>query len=140
MKALSIRQPWVHAILQEGKNIENRAWSTNHRGWIAIHASAKPLRDQNFPNRLRIPDLKTLDYSAICGVARISDVVTRSRSKWFHHPEDGSINYGLLLTDITPLEKVIPCSGALKLWTVPPAVFRKIQRQLPHIDLKNEYS
>ena len=138
MKALTIRQPWVHAILQEGKNIENRNWSTKHRGWIALHSSAKPLPDQNFPNRLRIPDLKNLDYSAICGVARVSDVITKSRSKWFHHPADGSINYGWLLTDIILLKEAIPCSGALKLWTVPTAVVRKIQRQLPHIDLKNE--
>ena len=137
MKALSIRQPWVHAILQEGKDVENRNWPTNHRGWIAIHSPAKPLLDQNFPHRIRIPDLKTLDYSAICGVARISDVVTKSRSKWFHHPEDGSTNYGWILTDITPLKEAILCPGALKLWTVPQATVRQIQRQLPKLNLKD---
>jgi hypothetical protein len=26
MKAMSIKQPWVHAILHEGKDIENRSW------------------------------------------------------------------------------------------------------------------
>jgi hypothetical protein len=26
MKALTIKQPWLHAILREGKDIENRSW------------------------------------------------------------------------------------------------------------------
>ena len=26
MKALSVKQPWVYAILREGKDIENRSW------------------------------------------------------------------------------------------------------------------
>jgi hypothetical protein len=137
MKALSIKQPWVHAILHEGKNIENRRWSTNFRGWIAIHASANPIRDAVFPKEIRVPDLKALNYSAICGVARISDMVSKSRSKWFSHPDDGSTYYGWVLTDITPLKKPILCPGALKLWTVPPAMVREIQRQLPKLNLRD---
>jgi hypothetical protein len=42
MKALSIKQPWVHAILHEGKDIENRSWQRSFRGWLALHASAHP--------------------------------------------------------------------------------------------------
>ena len=45
MKALTIKQPWVHAILHEGKDIENRSWQRSFRGWLAIHASAQPRRD-----------------------------------------------------------------------------------------------
>jgi len=79
MKALSIKQPWVHAILREGKDIENRTWTTKHRGWIALHASATPRRatDDDFPGRIRCPDLKSLDYSAICGVARLTDIIIK---------------------------------------------------------------
>ena len=39
MKALSIRQPWAAAIVQLGKNIENRTWATRFRGPILIHAA-----------------------------------------------------------------------------------------------------
>ena len=39
MKALSIRQPWAHAILTAGKRIENRTWSTPFRGEFLIHAA-----------------------------------------------------------------------------------------------------
>jgi hypothetical protein len=35
LKALSIQQPWVHAILREGKDIENRSWQRDFRDWIA---------------------------------------------------------------------------------------------------------
>jgi hypothetical protein len=49
MKAMSIKQPWVHAILHEGKDIENRSWQRSFRGWVVIHASAKPLHGNRFP-------------------------------------------------------------------------------------------
>ena len=39
LNSLSIRQPWAWAILNMGKNIENRTWKTNFRGNILIHAS-----------------------------------------------------------------------------------------------------
>jgi hypothetical protein len=39
MKAISIRQPWVWAIFHGGKNLENRVWSTTHRGPVLILAS-----------------------------------------------------------------------------------------------------
>ena len=109
MKALTIKQPWVHAILHEGKDIENRSWQRSFRGWIAIHSAAKPRRDVKFRGRIHVPDLKTLDYSAICGVARIADIVTKSSSKWFDHPDEGSVNYGWMLAEVTPLKKPIPC-------------------------------
>ena len=136
MKALSIRQPWVHAILHEGKNIENRSWQRVYRGWIAIHASAQPIRDAAFPRGHRPPDLAGLDYSAICGVARLTDIVPKSRSKWFWRPDDGSMNYGWVLTDICALETPIPCKGSLGLWEVPASVLKQIRRQLPKLTTK----
>lgn len=39
MKALSVCQPWAHAILALGKNVENRSWPTSYRGPLLIHAS-----------------------------------------------------------------------------------------------------
>ncbi len=134
MKALTIKQPWVHAILHEGKDIENRCWQRSFRGWLAIHASAQPRRDAGFPRGHRIPDLDTLDYSAICGVARVVDMVTKSRSKWFWRPDDGSTNYGWVLAEVKTLKTPIPCKGALGLWDVPPQVLHELQRQLPKLE------
>src|SRR5215204_6057920 len=123
MKALTIKQPWVHAIFREGKDIENRSWQRTFRGWLALHASAQPRRGAVFPRGIRVPDLDTLDYSAICGVARVVDIVTKSRSKWFWRPDDDSTNYGWVLADVTALKTPIPCKGALGLWEVSPKVF-----------------
>jgi len=135
MKALTIKQPWVHAILREGKDIENRSWQRSFRGWLAIHASAQPRRDAVFPRGIRVPDLDTLDYSAICGVARVVDIVAKSRSKWYWHPDDDTTNYGWVLADVTALKTPISCKGTLGLWEVSPKVFREIQRQLPKLKL-----
>jgi hypothetical protein len=135
MKALSIKQPWVYAILQEDKDIENRSWQSSFRGWLAVHASAQPDRYGRFPRGHRLPDLDRLDYSAICGVARVVDIVTVSRSKWFYRPRDGSTNFGWVLADATPLKHPIPCKGALGLWTLTSKQIREIQRQLPRLKL-----
>jgi hypothetical protein len=131
VKALSIKQPWVHAILREGKFIENRTWQTKHRGWIALHASAKPQQGDEFPRGMKAPNFVSLDYGAICGVARIVGVVTKSRSKWFNQPSSGYVNYGWVLADVKRLRKPIECKGALQLWHVPPNILRSIKRQLP---------
>jgi len=47
MKALSIWQPWAWLIVHGGKDIENRGWSTWHRGPLLIHASKKAPRQQD---------------------------------------------------------------------------------------------
>lgn len=39
MKALTVRQPWAWAIAKGHKTVENRGWTTNYRGPLAIHAA-----------------------------------------------------------------------------------------------------
>ena len=129
------RQPWVHAILFEGKDIENRSWQRSFRGWIALHASGQVRHDATFPRGHRIPDLDTVDRFAVCGVARVVDIVTKSRSKWFYRHSDGSVNYGWVLADVTALKNPVPCKGALGLWELPPRIVREIKRQLPRLKL-----
>jgi hypothetical protein len=132
MKALSIKQPWVHAILQEGKDVENRSWQCNHRGWIALHASQSPTVGARLPRGHKTPDCKTLDSSAICGIARVVNIVTKHRSKWFHRSGSGEkVNYGWVLADVKRLKRPIACKGMLGLWKVPPSVLRSMKRQLP---------
>jgi hypothetical protein len=135
MKALTIRQPWIHAILHEGKDVENSSWRRNFRGWVALHASARPARNAVFPRGHRLPELDRLDYSAICGVARVVNIVPESRSKWFWRPGDGSVNYGWVLADVHALKRPVPCKDMLGLWKLPPTILRQIRSQLPHVDL-----
>lgn len=38
MKALTVKQPWAHAIIHLGKDVENRSRPTKQRGQLYIHA------------------------------------------------------------------------------------------------------
>jgi len=42
MKVLSVRQPWASLIAWGDKTIEHRAWATDYRGTMLIHASRQP--------------------------------------------------------------------------------------------------
>jgi hypothetical protein len=136
MKAITIKQPWVHAILCEGKDVENRSWKRDFRGWLAIHAAATPRRKAVFPRGHRIPPLQELQYSAIVAVAYVSDIRDSMRSKWFYKPPRGQKNYGWVLSKVRPLREPVPCKGALGLWNVPPRLLTKIQKQLPALRLE----
>jgi len=41
MLALSLWQPWASLVALGEKRVETREWSTKHRGYVAIHATAK---------------------------------------------------------------------------------------------------
>lgn len=115
MKALSIRQPWCHHILYDGKDVENRTWPTKFRGWVLIHASKgydavdrEDIRENGMP------------LGGICGVMRIVDCVSDMQSRWFNGP------YGFVIRDAQPV-KFIPCRGALGFFT-PDIDFSQLER------------
>jgi hypothetical protein len=92
MKALSVQQPWAWAIIHAGKDIENRTWRTHYRGWVVIHASVKPRSERSMPRGVRKPRPDDLVRGVIVGVARLTDVVNTSRSKWFDGPYGAPLN------------------------------------------------
>lgn len=100
IRALSIRQPWAHHILASGKDVENRGWPTERRGWVLIHAGVNESEDRDMIRRLSLP------LGAIVGAARIVDCVSWHTSEWFTGP------YGFVLIDALPIAPV-PCRGAL---------------------------
>jgi hypothetical protein len=113
-RAISIRQPWAWAIVNAGKNIENRSWHTSFRGPVALHASKGMTKSEwnefeglfGFDWEFRLPEPSELLFGGIVGMARITDCVNQSRSKWFFGP------WGFVLADVKPVE-FIPCRGAL---------------------------
>lgn len=137
MKALSIRQPWVWAVLHAGKPVENRCWSTRYRGPILLHASAGMTRAeygdflvdyQNIemghrdfvdPTHSRfgkethvdVPAFEELPRGGIVGKARIVDCVTEHPSPWFFG------QFGFVLEDVEPLP-FRPLKGSLGLFEV----------------------
>ena len=99
IRALSIRQPWCHNILHDGKDVENRDWPTKGRGWFLIHAGKST--DGQLPKALA-----NCPRGGIVGAARVVDCVTEWDSKWWHG------KYGFVLKN--PIEiPLIPCKGAL---------------------------
>lgn len=123
-RALSIRQPWAWAILNAGKDVENRSRRFHYRGPICIHA-AKGCTAQEynefiraihhvslsrpFPPGRRVPPRADLERGGIVGTAEIVDCVEASDSPWFFGP------FGLVLANVQPVP-FIPVKGALGLF------------------------
>lgn len=122
MLAITIKQPWATLIMQCGKDIENRTWSTRMRGRVAIHSSAKLERREYqaaasliFHSNIQsaIPPEEQLDLGCILGTVEIVGCVQKSRSPWFQGP------YGIVLKDPRLLDTPVPCKGALGFWPIP---------------------
>ena len=139
MKALSIRQPWLWAILDIPddacpKRVENRKGTAFHyRGPVLLHASAGGTR-QEFADALtalrqaradhgfgfiEVPALVDLPRSCFLGIARIVDVVMHPpafvRGTTSGYRIAGQL--GLKLADVRPLPRVA-ARGSLGLYNV----------------------
>ncbi|OAN76677.1 hypothetical protein A8B82_14860 [Sulfitobacter sp. EhC04] len=132
-RALSIRQPWVWAILNAGKRIENRPRRFNYRGPICLHASLYEPKAIDYESVLHVLRVKHGDHGerqitredgniasmhhsnegrargGIIGTADIVDCIETSDEPWFFGP------YGLVLENIQPVP-FIPVKGALGLF------------------------
>lgn len=121
-KALSIRQPWAWAIINAGKDIENRSWPTKFRGPVCIHAAQGMTRDEfngfvrtihgvsivrPFPTGATVPSPSELPRGGIIGVAEIVDCVEASDSPWFFG------RYGFVLRNVRAVP-FIPVKGTLQ--------------------------
>lgn len=123
MRALSVRQPWAWAILNAGKDIENRDWPTNVRGTVAVHAS-KTFSRREYYDYLRFtgeseqptihtPPFYSFELGAILGTVDIVDCVQHSDSKWFVG------EYGFVLKNPRRCYPIYG-NGKLGFWPVPP--------------------
>jgi hypothetical protein len=127
-RALSIKQPWLYAIMELGKRVENRGWPPPEYiigKRIALHASKSIDKDgaraialiagYSMPHDLPLGCfLATAKVAGVITEEEIdSCVVSGNVDRWFFGP------YGWLLDDIRKLEKPIPCAGKLGLWNIP---------------------
>jgi len=121
MKTLSIRQPWAWLITNGHKDIENRTWSTSHRGGFLVHAG-QTVDKQYWEIRkqvasefgIEIPDWQDLPTGGIVGYSEIVDCVEESDSPWWQNKS----RYGFKLANSTPCE-LIPCPGKLSFFESP---------------------
>jgi len=114
MKALSLTQPMAWAIFN-GKDVENRTWSTKVRGRIYIHSS-KGFNKGHYQwiakneNRLccRLPQPEEFVHGAIIGEVSIVDCVQHHVSWWAFWGF-----WKFVLVNPVLYEKPIPCRGML---------------------------
>ena len=82
MKAITICQPWAHAIVHGGKRVENRCWSTSYRGPLLIHAGRSREWFLSlglvFPDGSEVPSASSCVYGAIIGQARLVACVRKA--------------------------------------------------------------
>ncbi|MCK5444984.1 MAG: hypothetical protein KAI73_05125 [Rhodospirillaceae bacterium] len=103
MKAISIRQPYAHNIIFDGKDVENRDWRTHYRGPVLIHASKSTAE-------LDKDERGQYQFGGIVGMAEIVDCVQEMESRWFFGP------WGFVLENVKELP-FMPCKGALSFFT-----------------------
>lgn len=138
-RGLSIRQPFAWAICANVKRYENRTWTTDYRGTIAIHASVSP---QNVNELLSCDEDKriTKDYfqfGAIIGLADIIDI-----QSYGPQHEDNPFATGPYCWEMANgrlLDKPIPMKGKLNLFHVPKDIKAQIdQATLTQLDLNTD--
>jgi hypothetical protein len=121
-RVLSVHPPWAWAIIHAGKDIENRTWTTPHRGPILIHASSKKYTGRALEDAragiaansgldlASIP--KTFPRSQILGMVDVKDCVPNSRSRWAFKGQEHWV-----LSDPRRIEPpVADIDGKLNLW------------------------
>ncbi|MGP3914350.1 hypothetical protein [Nonomuraea sp. 10N515B] len=150
MIALTVRQPWAYAITALGKTIENRGWTTSHRGLLAIHAGG--IWDGHRAAR-RVFELTgqyvlTTEMSAVVAVVELVDIhrsftcIRSPRERHLH--TDGAFTcskwaMGLgepdgmwhwELANVRRLAEPVPCKGTQRLWSLPSDVEAAVLAQI----------
>lgn len=123
MLALTVLQPWAWAIAHDDKRVENRRWSTSHRGPLAIHAGVRLDTDllRATPAHL-LPPRDQLVLGAVIAVAELHDVCARSVGRRSVRcscgPWADPDSYHWRLRDVRLLATPHPVRGWQRLWTV----------------------
>ncbi len=112
MRCLAVKQPYAWALLSGIKDIENRSWSTDYRGPVAILAGASKSEVNAYGKSNK---LKTdFPFGAIVGVVDLVDVIPLSealeKNPWAWGP------YCWRVANARMLAKPIPAKGKLKLF------------------------
>lgn len=151
VRALSMRQPWLYAVTDLGKRVENRVWATRHRGRFLLHASKRKhyMKERAYydgavawmlahgviASAKEVPPLEELTYGRYVATATLVDVVHRldapdrwARERWrerFDFAWWMEEQYGLLLERVEPLATQVEGPGALQFFPVPDSVIQQ---------------
>lgn len=126
MKALTVRQPWATAIALGVKCVETRAWRTQYRGRIAIHAAkGMPRSNREFATKEQRRGLLpegALPLGVVVCTARIADCIPAEEAVRMicatekRYGDYSTGRWAWLLEDVRALKRPVPARGALGLW------------------------
>ncbi|GAA4762464.1 ASCH domain-containing protein [Microbacterium gilvum] len=134
MRIITVRQPWAHAIVHGGKDVENRARNIagNYRGPVAIHAALQR-DDRGWVEFGAYALTNTMHHGqpeALGAIIGVVDLVDVHRPLWDDscgEPGEGVCSpwaettgwpYHLVLANPRPLAEPLPFKGALGLRTL----------------------
>ncbi|MGO8997704.1 MAG: hypothetical protein ACLQVI_30675 [Polyangiaceae bacterium] len=124
IRCLAVRQPWAWALVSGFKDVENRSWSTDYRGPIAILGSTTKTEVNQLA---KAHDLGSLGspFGAILGVVDLVDIVPLSESlesnPWAWGPQCW------LVANARTFAVPIPCKGKLNLFTLDGPVAEQVR-------------
>lgn len=107
---LSVRQPWAQAIFIAGKDVENRAWSTEYRGRLWIQAGK--VFDHTAPEHIA-KAAADAPRGYLLGHVDLVDCVRNHRSAWADRGQ-----YHWLLRNAVLLDEPIPFRGLQGLFPI----------------------
>lgn len=118
MHVITVRAPWAQAILDLGKNVENRSWYRKYKGELFIHCGHGKVSNQEladfWPRSIKLPEINPRDLGCIIGKVELVEVTSDYDSVW---AIPGQRHWILEKpVRITP----IPCKGQLGIWTYNP--------------------
>lgn len=137
-RALTLHQPWAHAITNYGKRVENRSWPPpESTDVILIHAGCSwdwAARDTFARLGLRGPTPGHRSTGVIVAVARLAHVCgagpTRAQfcscGPW---AVPGQYHWRLA-DEVHVLGKPVPARGRQRLWRPDPATLHAVAREL----------
>ena len=138
MNALTLHQPWAHAVAHLGKRIENRTWAPPASAMgapLAIHAGLQrdAAGDQHLA-ALGHPPAFGAPRGMVVAVVFLVDVLRDAESaKWINQGQWWAGPIAWWFTAVAPLATAVPCRGRQRLWTLPPDVEARVQAQLEAI-------
>jgi hypothetical protein len=131
--ALSVRQPWAELIISGRKSIETRAWTTDYRGILWLHAGRHV--DAILDAKFAIVDPPR---GAFVGCVELVSVTTFDASRWEawrgRHLDPGPYGPGLYAWAVANpqrLREPVPGVGRLGLFAIKPALEVELRSRLP---------
>lgn len=129
-RCLAVQQPWAWALCAGVKTVENRTWTTRHRGPVVIVASAKKrlVNELRRAAGTRVLRTSVFAFGAAIGVVDLIDVQPLRQAletdPWARGPFCWLVGNGRFF------DEPVPCKARLNLYAAEGDVAERVRRKL----------